>query len=198
MALYKQTKYNEAARQFELAFREAATCNVTIRPIYVIQELLSNIALCYTKINLPDSSLYYYEAAISYIDKHSKDFGEPYMAKKAKGVIYGNMAGIYFNKHYYDVAEALMKMSISINVQPRYENADAQKTKIKLARLYFEKNDTISMFQTLMDLRRSMDTLHDESVEQNWREMMYLYFFSGTQNYNLKGYGSYVRAVRAF
>jgi signal transduction histidine kinase len=175
MALYRQSKYAESAISFENSFNEAYECDEKIRPIYRMQECLSNAALCFTKLNRYDSALYYDSIVINYIKRNAVAFGEPLKAERALGVVYGNMGTVFINLGKLDSAEVLLKKNIAINERPLCENYDAQQSRMSLAGLYFKKKEWDKMMQTLGDLSQSLDTLRDAEVERDWNGLMYSY-----------------------
>lgn len=103
---------------------------------------LDNIGLCYSKSGMPDSAIYYFHAALDYIDKYSPEIlnirGAKEFIEAAQGIIYGNLGTAYFNKEEFKNAEELYDKSISINNRKGYEINDARLTQLKLVELYLK------------------------------------------------------------
>ncbi len=191
MALYRQKQFGDAAYYFRLDFSNASKLdsNLQRRYSYRMQELLSNIGLCYNELYMQDSALYFYDSAMKFITVHSGDFGAKILAEKATGVVLGNMASVYMDKNSLDTAERLLKESISINMQPLYENDDAQRAIRKLAELYYQKNEMDSMYQTMQVLQSTLDTIKSDDVRIGLKRLTYLY-------YNKKG--DELKSLRSF
>ena len=189
MTLYKQSKYKKANEYFMLGYNAAATYPVNERPYFRMQEFLSNIGLCYSLLNMPDSALYYYDSSLSFIDKNGHFFRSNKMADMAKAIVYQNMATVMRIKGNPEQAEFLLKKSISINMQPGYDNRQAQSGKIKLAVLYMQKKNFAEMRDVLADVRASLDTLPNADVEWNWKDIMWVYY---------QQTGQYKKALNAY
>ncbi len=171
---YKQKKYYEALTFFKLTYKFSQCKQQSIT--YQTQEYLDDIALCYEKLNMPDSALYYYQAALSFTEKNMESF-DKIAASKAVGVILGNMGGLYLSKGDVDTAVEILKKSYAINIQPYHEKQDAVLTHLKLANAYYKKYAMAILFPTLTDIRKELDTIsHPLEAEYQWRQLMYLYY----------------------
>ena len=177
MALYRQQRYIESAQYFIESYNEAAQCRDVFIYFYHKQELLDNIGLCYYKAQKYDSAMMFYAKALRYIDSNYLRFDKTesvYLSPKA--VVYGNMADIFINNKNYDTAKALLKKSITINLQKGYTNNDALLSQIKLANLYFNTGQTEEMNQVLQAVKVELDTIPDKRVELSWNKMMWQYY----------------------
>jgi len=191
MDLYKQGLYREAAHYFKLDLDNLATPDPGY--IYRAQELLNNIGLCYGKVHMHDSALYFYDSAMNFIHLHSAGFGTKIPYEKAIGVVTGNIATIYLDKNSLDTAERLLKASVQINMQPHHENDDAQKTLLKLAELYYRKNEMDSMYKTMLLLQKTLDTIKNDDVRAGLEKLNYLYYGKkGDELKSLKSFQNYI------
>lgn len=177
MVCYRQEKYSEAIFHFQRAMEENVHCAAKNIIFYKKEELLNNIALAYTHLHQYDSALHYYSTLLTFIDTGSKRHLEQVRMKKfiavAYAVAYGNIADIMIVQKKYDTAEALLKKSIAVNSQPEYDNRDALYTQAKLAELYYATGNDALLQQTLSDMRRPMDSINDDNINQRWARLMY-------------------------
>ena len=178
MILYKQKKYQEAAFYFKDSYLKAESfCDAM--GYHKIQERIANTALCYTQIGELDSALHYYHEAMAFvntfIEPQEKDKAVSY-AQVCLGVIYGNMAGVFLKQNKLDSVESLLKKSIAINIQPGYENRDAQITQAKLAGLYLQQEKPENAMPVLLQLKKSLDTLSNAEATLAFNMHMGNYF----------------------
>jgi signal transduction histidine kinase len=142
MVRYIQGNYLKAIPYFKQAFAENSRCkansgfsNLFIYP----QSHLNTIALCFEQAGMPDSAVYYYKRALTFIDRNSGRFPEKkQFAEMARAVVYGNLGGVYAIMNNYTEAEKYLQQSIRINYRPGYAIEDAQTAQLKLASLYIE------------------------------------------------------------
>ncbi|SKB64273.1 tetratricopeptide repeat-containing sensor histidine kinase [Daejeonella lutea] len=177
MVLYKQRRFRSAAGYFKAGFTEAAVCKTDFANFWRRQELLSNTALSYSKANMPDSALSYYNQALQFLDQNEPiQKVDPAVFRTARGVVYGNMGDLYVQKKELAKAEELFKKSIGNNSAPRTELADGQLTRIKLARLYRQQQRDDDFRQVLRSVEGGMDTINNAEVTMNWNELMSGYY----------------------
>jgi len=178
MVSYRQEKYSNAIDYFRQSFLENEECKNDTVPVYRGQELLDNIALCYSRLKKGDSAILYYKKTIDYINSNIKRFGKHSgnYFERAMGVVYGNMAAEYAANKKYDSAEYLLKKSIAINSRPDYENRDAQSAQIFLIRTYLEQNKLDQAMAMLDESRKNLDTLYNIDAERNWNQYMGMYY----------------------
>ncbi|MCW3124147.1 MAG: tetratricopeptide repeat protein, partial [Flavipsychrobacter sp.] len=177
MVLYRQQKYDEAARQFLQSFNESRYCPDKFSHFYHNQELLDNIGLSYSGAQKHDSALWFYKKAISYIDSNYMRYAKSenvYIT--AKAVVYGNMGNAYMAMHQYDTATKLLKKSIAINLQKGYTNEDALLDQVKLATLYYNTGQIENMKELLIDIKAELDSIPNKSVELSWNKLMWNYY----------------------
>ncbi|WP_316833049.1 ATP-binding protein [Pedobacter aquatilis] len=129
---YRQGKYQEAIPYLKKALNENTFC--TKQDIYSVHSILNTIALCYEHTEKPDSAINYYHKALVLI---RKDAGKR-IGDAARGVVYGNLGGLFARQGKYQLAEHYLTQSISINNRPGYEMQDVLTAELKLADLYLE------------------------------------------------------------
>ncbi len=179
MVLYKQKRFISSADNFKTAFAQAGSCKNVFSVFWRRQEVLNNIALCYTKANVPDSALAYYNKALKFIVQNESGFNVNAITYQvAKGVVYGNMGDIYMQKGDLKAAEDLFKKSIQSNSTALTDLSDGQLTRIKLARLYQKQNKLEAFRQTLNSVKGGMDSVDNADVKMNWNGLMSDYYRS--------------------
>lgn len=166
---YRQEKYRDAIGYFNAGIEATSHCSDEVHKAYSYQSSLDNIALCYHKMGMLDSALFYYNSALSYIESNT-NFRKhhAYAVEGAKGIIFGNMGEVYYEKGDTTAAETLFRESIRINSQKGFENRDAQFSQIKLAKLYLETGRLQKAGALLKDVRASLDSLPHENAELRW------------------------------
>ena len=180
-ACYKQSRYGEAMGYFKEAFWALDRCQGKDEFMQFVyqQGNLDNVALCFAREGKPDSALYYYDSALSYIRKNKGRFVDsgPHRryGEMAEGVIFGNLGDIYYTKGDPAAAESLYQKSVGINVQKEYANEDAQLTQAKLIRLYLGARRFREAGMELDRLRLSLDSLPGHEVEMQWRQLEWRY-----------------------
>ena len=138
LSLYRQNKYIEAIDNFKRAFVNYGVCkNKDFWTEFQRQEIISNIGLCYFKTGQYDSSLFYYDSALSFIKEtyKLKDV-YPESLEVAEGVIFGNKGKLYLQLKNYEKAIPLLKKNVEINSKPKYDNRDAITSRVALGEYY--------------------------------------------------------------
>jgi two-component system sensor histidine kinase VicK len=171
LILYRQNKYLEAAKNFKKSYTKYRECNNNDFWVnYRKQEILSNIGLCFFKLKNYDSSLYYYNRALSYLNTiPANTISHKISLEVADGVINGNIGKVYITLKQYDKAIPLLKKNIEINSRIKYDNLDAITSIIALGTYYLEHKQ-YNQFKYIMDLPVSYYT------NPNYREqILYVY-----------------------
>ncbi|RCR67153.1 tetratricopeptide repeat-containing sensor histidine kinase [Larkinella punicea] len=193
---YQEKNYIKAATYYKQAFREVMTCSNggNFDDLFASRQgYLSNIGLCYSKLELPDSALHYYDQALRFIGQNEHKFPnqKDFMAM-ARAVIYGNQATIYLQQGDLPQAETLLKESIRINRQTGYYNRDAQLSQAKLCEVYLTNNRLEMARKELLSLKTSLDTLQHPDALLRWHHLQSQYFEKVHQisqaHYHLKNY----------
>ena len=177
MIMYKQEHFLQAASFFKESFAETGTCEINFRSFYRRQELLSNTGLSYAAAGKPDSAIYYYNKTLVYIDSYAKTNNSiKNQYERARGVVYGNLAGVYFKQQKLAQAAALFKKSIAINLQKGNDNLDAEFTEVKLAKLYQSQHKLDPSFVVLQSLQKQLVTVPNITAEVSLNSLLADYY----------------------
>ena len=184
MVCYKQGKYTEAAVYFKKSVDILHNADKNDFLLFAsIQGNMDNIALSYDHANMYDSAFRYYNLALNYIRNNEDRFTGIASQRRyigtAKGVIYGNLAYANYRLEDYSTAEALLKESININLQPGYENMDARFMQMKLAALYMRTNRMDECREILDQIKNYIDKnmLSDNDLQMRWMKMKERYYY---------------------
>lgn len=140
LSLYRQNNFDEAIENFKKSFINYGVCyNRDFWTEFQRQEILNNIGLCYFKMGKYDSSLFYYDSALSFIKQtyKLKDV-YPESLEVAEGVIYGNIGKLYIKLKKYDKAIPLLLKNVEINSKPKYDNRDEITSRVALGEYYLQ------------------------------------------------------------
>ncbi|MEP6613094.1 MAG: HAMP domain-containing sensor histidine kinase [Mucilaginibacter sp.] len=176
MTMYKQGHYREAATYFKNSYNEHSSCVVTFRTFYRRQELLNNAGISYSKLGKTDSAMYFFKQGLALIDREAARFRtSKNLLDVARGVIYGNQANIYIKQGDYTLAKQLLKKSFNINLRKGNDNQDAQLSELKLAHIYYDRNEQDSLFSLLQTVHRQSDTIKNQDAQADWNYLMAKY-----------------------
>lgn len=206
LAMYRQQDYISAKKYFEICLNIEQSCMKPSKSHVPadydaanVQELLSDIALCYNKFNKLDSAQIYYQKALRWIDSCEKKgilakgpAGNLSLATSMRGVIFGNIAQMLVKQHKFDSAEQLYKQSILINEHNYKDGADAQITQIHLAELYLQTKQYDELGKMLPVIRKSLNKLPNEQAELGWKKMSFQYADQTNQKNALTYYKTYI------
>lgn len=124
--LFKQTKYSYAIENFKKAYSKYLQCNKTFNLEFRLQEILSNIGICYYKLGNYDSSLVYYNKSYQYLSGiQPKDSVQVMFIEIAQGVNKGNLGKLYLKEGKIETAISLLKQNITINTKEKHDYNDA-------------------------------------------------------------------------
>ncbi len=142
MVRYRQADFHKAIPYFRQSFDENAACTADrdFETAYISpQSSLNAIALSFEKVNELDSAVFYYRQALDFIITKATNFPERHQfVETAKGVVFGNLGGVYAKMKSYREAEYYLKKSIDINTRPGYAREDAVTAQVKLASMYLQ------------------------------------------------------------
>ena len=183
---YKQGKYMEAIPWLREALAESTHCKED-KPFNILftfpQGNLNTIALCYEKSNMPDSAIYFYKEALTFVARNESRFPDRHhFMEVATGVIDGNLGGVYASLGNYEEAEKYLQESIRINNRPGYAIEDAQTAQLKLGNLYLDLGQyakvTILLDQVNKDLvaRRGKSLINDD-IWLRWYKLKWDYYY---------------------
>ncbi|MBL4677081.1 MAG: hypothetical protein JKY70_12870 [Mucilaginibacter sp.] len=181
MIMYKKEHYKLAANYFKDSYHQLSTEGKTLDRgfpgFYRLQELLDNIGISYKHNNEPDSAIKYFDATLAYINANADKFKDRKLhIEMARGVVYGNKAEIYMQTRQYANAAALLKKSIAINIQPGFDNHDAELSEIKLGQVYLDMGAADSLINLLSNLRRQLDTVANPDAEADYNRLLGNYY----------------------
>lgn len=171
---YRQGNYTEAIPYTRQALRERQHCRGSE---YLSQSFLNTIALCYEHTGQPDSAIANYRRALQLLPKSSTDSS---YVQAARGVIYGNLGGLYAQRCDDTRAEHYLVQSIALNNRPGYETGDAVTAELKLAALYLKEKRAAAadsvLRHTAADLRWQQALHHDvASWRIRWQQLQWQY-----------------------
>ena len=175
---YKQTNYRDAIRYYQQAYAQFCEC-ADSKPIDDYYEavtepqgLLNGIAWFYDLLGQPDSASQYYHEALRFLERVSPRFpGNEKAAAIAKGVIYGNLGGLYGKLGRHEEAMNYLRESVAINTKPGYDHRDVQTAQIKLADLLIELGRLADAQRLIADCREGLDSLPNEDFELRWKRV---------------------------
>lgn len=182
---YKQGQFLKAVPYLKQALAENSHCKAGsdfFNSFFFPQASINTIALCFERSGMPDSAAYYYQQALVFIDRQEKNFpGKKLFAATAKGVVYGNMGGVYAGMKKGKEAEKYLKESIRINDRPGYAIDDAQTAKIKLADLYIRSDRFPEADRLLGELEnairlRPRQQQRNEDIRIKWYQLKWKFF----------------------
>ncbi|TFF36648.1 tetratricopeptide repeat-containing sensor histidine kinase [Mucilaginibacter psychrotolerans] len=181
MIMYQKAQYKLAANYFKDSYRQSSVDSYTLNKDFVSfyrrQELLDNIGLSYRHNNENDTAIVYFDKALKYIGENALNFPDKKLhIDMARGVAYGNKAEVYIQNNQDQQAIALLKKSIAINLQPGFDNRDAQFSEVKLGNLYLKANQTDSLALLLHDLRSQLDTTKNPDAEADYNRLIGNYY----------------------
>lgn len=205
MVSYRHKQYKEAVSYFKQAAAQRMACpnekninNESLQFAYH-QNILDNIGICYSRLGMPDSAIYYFDSALHYIDlnqhksfkydKNNNQQPDTDFVQSAKGVIYGNMATDYQAKNNDSLAEQLLKASIAINSRPQRAIEDVPYSLAKLAVIYLSHSRLKDAENTLTNLKHLLDTIPNAEVLQKWFSLQAKF---STQKQDYKAAGEYM------
>lgn len=181
--LYRQQLYDQAITYFSSSL--ACIDNCPESEYYLrtgkTQELFDDIGLCYTKLKKYDSAILFYNKALANIkNSEYRYIADSSLSRQitatCSGVVFGNLAKIYATNNQLDSAELLYKQAIYNNTVIGTEHGDAQLCQQQLAKVQWQKKSLANMYQTMVALRKSLDTLPNTDAELGWKEMMAAYY----------------------
>ncbi|RZL20032.1 MAG: HAMP domain-containing histidine kinase [Pedobacter sp.] len=144
LARYRQDEYLEAIPFLKQSYNEGGSCTANDgfeKTFAARQRNLNTIALCFERTGLPDSAVVYYKKALAFIDANAgRHPDRADFVATAKGVIQGNLGGVYAALNEVGLAEKYLAESIKANDRPMHDLRDAQTAKLKLAALYIKTN----------------------------------------------------------
>ncbi|MBX2925316.1 MAG: tetratricopeptide repeat-containing sensor histidine kinase [Chitinophagaceae bacterium] len=183
LVAYQHQHYKEAASYFKQAFEQQFHCrqgdsSFSGHVIFAHQQAnLDNIGLCYSKMGMSDSALFYYDNALAYIENNyhhafrfegQKKIVDTDFIAAARAVIYGNKAKELMTQGNDSAAERLLKESIRINSMSGRAIEDVPYSLAKLADLYI-KTGRLHLSEVLLkQLKKGLDTSANAEIVKRW------------------------------
>ena len=176
MNLYKQGRFHEAIIFFENCFTSSAEIKVEkLKPYYNMQEVLSNIGLCYYNQKKYDSAISYYDSAISFIFNNTDHLLGPQKVLEAKSVAFQNKATCLMFLGKYDSCEALLLNTKRLIIENNGDKKIIFKTNIKLSSLYTQAGWFNKTQKILDELKNSIDSVNGKRQQYFYLEQLYQY-----------------------
>lgn len=187
MVRYKQGKYLAAIPYLRDALDELGHCGENgsffdrfIQP----QSILNTIALCYQKADHLDSAIFYYRQALSFINEQDRLYKEDTaFASVARGVVMGNLGGLYARQNKFNEAVRYLNESIRINNREGYAIGDAQTAVTKLADLYIRfrqfpaASRLLDQVETYLVAFEARNPDYDD-IRLKWYRLKWMYYDS--------------------
>jgi len=172
---FKQGKYRSASFYYKSAIQEVSCFDDEFLRVAYQQLYLDNIGMCYSKLFMWDSAMYFYNSALTYINENEARFPlkQDYM-KTAKAVVQGNQAGVYAAYNNFTGAEPLYLQSIALT--NTYDNDFAQTLRLELASLYLSKH--------LYQKAKSILTAVDSSLRGHPSDEILLKYYHSMADYH--------------
>jgi signal transduction histidine kinase len=170
---YRQANYDEAIAYAERFLHECKFCYYDDDPflseVHEIQGAYNNLAWYNELKGNFEASLENYHQALEVLSSNEHLFPERYHdIHLARGVIYGNMGGLYAKLGQTEQAERYLKQSIAINAEPGFDNRDVQTAQIKLANLYINVDRLADAKQLIDDAKQGLDSLPNPEILSRW------------------------------
>ena len=175
MASYGAGRFADARHLFELALHQFAACRTDFRSFAYVQCNLDNIGECYAAMRKWDSAAYYYDSALSYINKESQPFlsdnSHHAYIETAKAVVYGNQGDYALYRRDTAKAWQLYRNSIVINMQPLHDSGNALAVLVKSARLHLAEGNLREAKAVLQEARIMLDRRPDADMNLTWQKL---------------------------
>lgn len=172
--VFRNARYKDAIEYFRRSLQNNSYCDERFLYSYRMQQAKNNLGLCYERLGVYDSAVYYYNGALEEVERLKIKYPgvNDMLLGIAAAVIKGNLGGVQVRLGNADTAERLMLQSIAVCEKNGNEPIDAQYTRLKLAGLYIN-TDRMGEAITLLDRVASLgDTLKDLSVQTRWNKAM--------------------------
>lgn len=178
LIMFDAYQFDDALQYFKHAYNYCLTCDNNFGYFYRTQELLNDIALCYERLEMYDSAIYYYKEGVTRLLLKQDDYPEKWtgMKRTALGMFNGNLGGAYIGAGKLDSAELALKKSLSLRHYLLSEPVDAEFTRIKLALLYVKRGKLTLARQTLDEVYASGYVSSVQPIRSRWYRVSSLYY----------------------
>ncbi|MDQ2752580.1 MAG: tetratricopeptide repeat protein, partial [Bacteroidota bacterium] len=179
MFLYEEGNYAKAIVGYKKGLKEVKGKNKTWQRLMANIGTFDNIGICFLKEKNADSAKQYLEEAVRLCEEAKPMDSNQIQDRLVNlGVVFGNLAQAYLMLNQKEKAEQIFQQSVAINSQPNYANENALITQQQLAELFYAQNKTSQFYNTLLRVKKGLDTLHTNSVAIRWNDMMSRYYAS--------------------
>lgn len=177
MVLYRQADFPESIQSFRDALAAYRQLPKEFTRDIRVQEILSNIGLCYRSMEQYDSARYYFGQAAGVVD--TLTMTEPAHHKwqqMARAVIDGNTAHIFAREGKLDSAYAYVLPSIQTNLRPGYDVNDGMTALLLLCELHQRTGRYAAMDTALNYGRPFFDPHHVPKNLLRWYHLKLEYY----------------------
>lgn len=173
LILYRQKYYKEARKYFFEAYAEISKEDTSFIPQLKKQELLDNIALCYTNEGYLDSAILFYDSALAEIKKFGNREDLALKPQRgAEGVVLGNKAKVYLMQGDVDKAIALYKKSIELTLSSIKLREDAGYSLVHLADIYLSQKNIHEADLIIDTLEAIVKDSQNTEMDQEFRKYL--------------------------
>jgi signal transduction histidine kinase len=179
MLLYRQEGYGDAVKYFLESLSKGEYCKVGEFDNFLLQRLISynNVALCYERLNMLDSAMFYYQIGLNKLDEAVKKYpSKNNVLNKTRGVYYGNIGSVMLKQKKYDLARTYLVKSIKQNYHPDCDMKDAIYSKIKLAKLEVETGNKKAALALINELQDTLPKYPDLDAQSRLADVMFGYY----------------------
>jgi signal transduction histidine kinase len=179
MLLYRQEGYRDAIYYFLESLQKGESCNAEEFDHFLLQRLINpnNVALCYERLDMLDSALFYYQNGLNKLEEAVKRYPDKNnVLNKTRGVYYGNIGSVMLKQKKYDLARVYLNKSIEQNYHPEKDMKDAIYSKIKLAALEVELGNKGAALSLINELQDTMPKYSDLDAQGRLADVMYRYY----------------------
>ncbi len=177
--IYSTGHYLDAAEYFKRGYENSFGCDDNFGTYLRQQQTLNNIGLCFEKVGMYDSAVYYYKKGIDNIEPAYKKFPQhkQWLIGVSKAVFDGNLGGVYVKQgRTGKEVEDILLSSITTNEQIGHDLLDAQYTRVKLAEYYINIKQLGKAKNLLDNIKSVSDTLYNYTVYVRWNKAMWHYW----------------------
>jgi len=173
LVLYRQKYYKEARKYFSEAYAEISKEDTSFIPVLKKQELLDNIALCYTNEGNLDSAMLFYDSALAEIKNFGTRGDLPLKTQRgAEGVVLGNMAKVYLLRGDTEKAVSLYRQSIELTLSSIKQKEDASYSLVHLADIYLTQQNIHEADLIIDTLEAIIQNSQNAGMEQAFKKHM--------------------------
>ncbi|MFT3933619.1 MAG: histidine kinase dimerization/phospho-acceptor domain-containing protein [Chitinophagaceae bacterium] len=143
---------------------------------------INNIGECYAKAGLPDSALYYYNAALDYLAKNEKTYApnKPEIAGLSRAVVYGDMAAVLQAQKDMAGAEKMYLKSYEV-FQKADDRSYSNYLITSLAGLYNETKQHAKAREMLTAFASQNDTSAITDITHSYYKLASAYYLQTNQ-----------------